>query len=245
MFTKIKHLATIALTTFLVACGGGGGSAPAVTTFNLKQSFEGYIGAAHSYTEVDTGSVSGLNVSGSGTKTETILTTATFENSSALAVTEVRNGTTIIGTQSSTTSSELKYFYNSNKLLVGFTQRDLPGTALNDYGLVQGNAVVLPTAAKVGDTGNLWTMAIYANETKSSVVGTETATWSLSSSTNGNAATFQITYTTANPGNTISSVEAVQYSIDSSGTMTLNKKNNTVTSSGTALANITTTYSGK
>ncbi len=232
----------------LVACGGGGGtesSVPKEPTFDLQSIFGNYVSAPHNYSVVTSGTSSGLTVSGSGARSMTAATAATFENSTAQSVTETRTGTINVAGQTQNIASEIKDYYNLSKQRVGYTQRDPASSVLSNYGVVQGAPMGFPVTAKIGDSGNLWRMNIYSDATKKTLSAVQTATWTLKSGVGSSVAALEINEILTAPNNPASMTAVTQYSIDSGNGMTLMKVQTEVKNGATSLSSITDVFTRK
>lgn len=247
---SIKYTLAAVSLALLAACGGGGGGSGEVSEvkenlFDLKSIHESYLSTPHNYNEIDSGTVSGITYSGSGTRTITPLTSSTFENSSALVVTETRSGTLNFAGQISDTSSEIKNYYNLSKQQIGYTQKDIGSATLNNYGVVKTVPTSYPSSAKIGDSGNLWTMDFYTDATKKQIILTQRAAWQLKQGIGSSVAILEITTTMTAPNNTTTIKNVEQYSIDSQKRMLLAKETNEITNGDNVIASTTTTFTGQ
>jgi len=213
--------------------------------FPLRSIFESYLSSPHNYAEINSGTISGFTSSGSGVRSLSSVEPITFENSPALAVTELRAGGNNVAGQTSQTSSEIKFIYNIAKQRIGYTQRDAASSTLSNYGVIQNEPVSFPTSAKIGDTGNLWTMSIYPDTTKKKVGVVQIATWSLKAGVGSTAAILEIVETSTAPNNTASYITVIQYSIDSTNNIALAREQMDIKNGTTAIGSITYNFTVK
>ena len=247
MITTIVRALTAAATVVgLVGCGGGGGTnITPEKTYALQSMFESYLGTQHNYTETTSGSLSDLTISASGVRSMSAVVTTTFENSPALAVTEMRTGITTISGQSENYSSEIKTIYNLSKQRIGRTQKDAPSTTLSNYGVIQNVPVGFPMSAKVGDAGNLWTINIYADATKKTLSGVQVATWTLKAGVGSAVAILEIFETITVPNNPSLAITSTQYAIDSSNSLAMIKEQIEIKNGTTVAGSFTSHFTGK
>jgi hypothetical protein len=243
MKAAIKYAVAASALAFITACVGGSGSATVqVPTFALQTIYEKYLGASYSYSEVSSGTISSVTAAGYyGVRSTVAIASATFENSASLVVTETRTGTNNTGGKVSHTASELKYYYNLSKQRIGFTQRDVGASTFNNYGVIQGAATGFPASAKIGDSGNLYTMKIYSDATKTTLGATQNVAWALKAGQGSAAATLEILEVTTASGNPVTITQTAQYSIDQSNRMALIKELTDVKNGNASIASITNT----
>ena len=99
MSRSIRYVLAVGLVSLFTACGGGGGGdsvAPPVATtdtYQLKTAWVNYFNDSSTLNFTVSGVVSGVNISGSGTVTQSVSSSATFENVAGFKKTEVTTGT--------------------------------------------------------------------------------------------------------------------------------------------------------
>lgn len=209
---KIKTTLAVALSAVLLsACGGGSDSAPstapaAATTFPLDTA----------YTQVSTTGISlnGTAVDGVDTWTMALSVTPaadqTFEGATAKksvqSITIKKNGATVV-------SSGGESFFTINPF-------NVKGLKLNDgsYGVQTVAGGALSNVAKVGDSGPLGTVTVYSNSSKSSVLFTQEATWTLEADTATTAFGCSNTTAKSTAGAVIATTSGC-YKIDTNGTV--------------------------
>lgn len=160
----------IVSSVLFVACGGGGEGTPissapiaSVDTFQFKTAFVNYVSDSRSLPFTITGTTSGVSVTGSGTVTQSTLTSSTFEGLPVLqkvtAITGslIGNGVTV---PLATTSTS---FIDSNYVMKGISS--------SEYMVVTSGGVI-PTTAKVNDTGNWYSASRYTTSAKTTLLGT-------------------------------------------------------------------------
>lgn len=158
------------------ACGGGGGgttAAPApvasTSTFNLLAASKSQVSTPNSSNFSVGGTLSGFAVTGSGTETNGAVTAGTFEGVSALQQTTTVTGTaTGNGTSFPLASSSISWT-DSNYIPLG-------ESGGSEYIVIKGTPTI-PTAARVNDTGGIYTANRYTSSTKTSLIGTLVVTY--------------------------------------------------------------------
>jgi hypothetical protein len=163
-------------TLFLTACGGGGvggsssGPATSTETFQLRAGWVNYITDTRSLPFKVTGSVSGTAVSGNGTRTQGSLSSAVFESQNELKKTDVVTGSISVGGQIFPLGITTTTYVDSN-----YTPLGSSGAEYAVYS--SGNAI--PLTAKVNDTGIWYQSDRYTSPSKTSRLGTATASYVL------------------------------------------------------------------
>ncbi len=215
----MKHflsIITIGCTVLLGACGGGGGGTPALTepaaaalSFPLKTAFS---------STVANGATRQLTVSGTCSGTANLTRAAavggaTFEGisgrlSAASTLTISLNNCT----PASIASTQTRY-YDSNYTPVG------TNTVGGEYGVFL-TAPTIPTTAKVGDTGTIGTMTLYANSTKTVLTGQSVSSYVVEADTSTTAIVNFISKV-YNASNVLTATEQDRYRVSSTGTPTL------------------------
>lgn len=170
-------------TTFIAACGGGGGDAGApvsplpvvsANTFQVKTAYISYFNDTSSHPFTVSGTTAGFAVTGSGTVTQSPVTSGLFEGATVLQKTStvtgsfVANGVTIPLTATDTA------YVDANYMAKGWTGEE--------YVMVT-SAALVPDTAKVNDTG-LWHISNrYADSTKTTLLGTSQVSFALAPDT--------------------------------------------------------------
>jgi hypothetical protein len=233
-----KYFYVISIPFFVAACGGGGGgsTAPASTapvastdTFQLQKAYVNYVTDSSSRSFSISGISSGKSLSGTGRVTSGSLASATFEGQSVLAKTQVVTGTRIEAGTSTPLSSSATTYVDSAYKLVGRTD--------TEYMLVTSFSM-LSDLSKVNATGSYYSAIRYTNSTKSSVIGTRTATYALEPDTASTALLKFILVDKDSNGNS-TSTGTVSFRVTPSGALTPISETSTSTSSGET---ITITY---
>lgn len=184
MFAK-PSLFVLSISAVLTACGGGGGggadSGPeeaSTMTFNVKSAYINELISSSKNNFGVSGKINGFDVTGTGSITSGGLSQDVFENKSALAQTSVISMTLMGNGQTIPVNTSTTAYYDSNYNYLG---------SLTDEYTVATSITNLPTAAKINDTGVVYTANIYPTRAKSYVSGTETTVYSLGSDTNTTA----------------------------------------------------------
>lgn len=161
----------------LTACGGGGGNTPAPVasdaSFNLQSAQR---------SEFVTSSVRNFSVSGTsngfavtGTETAGGVTAGTFEGTAALQRTITVSGSVVVNGITQPLASSTTDWTDTNYVPRG-------SASTSEYTVIQGTPAI-PTAARVGDLGTLFTATRYADNTRTGLIGTMRTTYSLAADT--------------------------------------------------------------
>jgi hypothetical protein len=201
----IQSFQTFLLLMSLAACGGGGSASegtttlvPSVATFSIDAAYKKNITTSKNLTWSLSGIVNGLAVSGSGTLNETYVSGTTFNGLVAQLRTSAFNGTLSGQGQSAPYTQTERTYYDSLIRFIGSS-----GSA----GVTYANTILgtLPTAAKIGDQGNLSTTTSYSNAAKTTVLGSSNVGWVLSA----DSATSALLKLTSS-GNGVTTVETLR-----------------------------------
>lgn len=211
-------LATI-MTILMAACGGGGGSSDgpvaSTATFQTRTALSNSTQDTQSHPFQVSGTISGINVAGSGIVTESPMTPVTFEGQSALQkFTTITMEITGNGQTRPLSSSDASYF-DADYEPLGY------GTN-GDYTVVSN--VTIPDTARINDTGTLYTANIYLDSSKTTLLGTETASYLLAPDTSSTALLKVTKVERDTSGNTVSTSTAT-YRITPAGDITLISEN--------------------
>ncbi len=185
----MKHLITASIVGFsfalLVGCGGGGDSGsgslggpeivPAVSssTFSVDAAYKNNLSASRNLSWKLVGTVQTIAVTGTGTWVESGLSATTFNGQPAQLRTIKTNGTLITLGQSTPLVINQNVYYDS-----GFRNVGSSGTAGSNYQTMTFS--VLPTTAKIGDSGLLAIIKSYSDVAKLNKISTGTTSWVLS-----------------------------------------------------------------
>lgn len=205
-------MSTLAL---LAACGGGGGggsSAPVTSTetFQLRTAYVSYLTDTRSMPFSVTGTVSGVNVSGSGTTTQGSMSATTFEGQSAQVKTTTATGTLIANGQSIPLASSSTTYVDSNYNPLGFNG--------SEYEVVT-SSTPIPTTARVNDTAVWYSATRYTSSSKITRTGTTTATFVLEPDT-ASTALLKIIQVERNTSNTVTSTNTITFRMTPAGSLT-------------------------
>ena len=168
--------------------GGGGGAAPNTNTsvFQLDAAYINSIKYASTTPYTMTANVTtGEAVYGSGTiiKDAANKVSYVFEGIPVLQQIITDSGTTTVNGVTSSYSEKSSTYYKLNYLPVGYDS--------GEYVVVT-NASGLPSNATVNAKGNIYTAHRYADSTKATPLGTESATYSLVDDNTGSTALLKI-----------------------------------------------------
>ena len=201
---KIKSLIAIVGLSLLSACGGGGdgggggGGTPApvasTSAFNLQAAYKSDNATSSSYRLSITGMQGTSPVSGNATAETGAVTSGTFEGQPALQQRTIIFGSITFNNQTVPISGSKISWMDTNYMPRGQSGKE--------YIVVDGTAT-LPTAAKVNDTGAVFTAKRYTTSDKTTLLGTETMTYLMEADTATTALVTLITVVKNNAGNTI------------------------------------------
>jgi hypothetical protein len=179
---KRRFAATcMASVLFLSGCGGGGGGGdaappqPEPLTYPGAQAFANFVTNALSCPYVVSGSLSGMALTGAGMRTFGAAGSANFEGQTALSKLVTDVGQLAVDGVSGPYFDELTLFLTTNYQMLGIDEAGLH--------IVATSAAAPPPSVKVGDTGPLATMTVYADATKAVVLGRIEATYVIEADT--------------------------------------------------------------
>jgi len=178
MINKFKLLTATALFSLLSACGGGGGvSGPVASSesFSLVKLWANMLTTPSTNKVTITGTTKDGAVTGSGTSTLSGLSAGTFESMPAQKQTQTMAISLVINGQTIPVNDKIDTWVDSNN-----TPK---GESGGDYYVVVTALGNLPTAARINDTGNLFTANLYADSTKAVLRGTRTVSYLLEADT--------------------------------------------------------------
>lgn len=232
MLKKLKYAVAVAALSLLAACGGGGGgSSEPVTsteTFQVRTAWTNYITNTATYTGTISGTYASYPVTGSMVVTQGGLGAGTFEGQSALSKSTTATGNIVINGTNVPSAVTATMFFDSNYVPLGNT-----GGA--DYEVVTGT-VTIPTTARVGDTGNFYSINRYSSSSKTLLRGTTQVSYVLEPDT-ATTAIFKMIKVEKDTTNTTTSNSTISFQITPSGGIT--RKQETLAETGVA---ITVTY---
>jgi outer membrane protein assembly factor BamB len=220
--------AAVAAVALLASCGlgkGGGTTAlsspdtttpssdPVISTavFPIDAAVANLLNSPFRATISISGKINGFSVSGTGTDTWNPVGKWTFENLPALDVVNVTDVTFTVNGSTETTRSATQQYYNTNYLPVG--QVDDDGT----YYVASFSG--WPAAAKVGDTGSLGAVTIYADSTKASVTGHQQLSYAIEADAI-DTAIFNLITVVTDAANAVVETQQDRYRITPAGTIT-------------------------
>ncbi len=206
-------VATVALLGCSGSGGSGGGSEPPVVNtavYDLRQAnstFEQARAGARSFT------TSG-RCTGSETHTYSALVPGSFQGVAGYSRTVEHNGTSTCP-QAASTGTALE-FLDSQHVLIGYTST-APSDAL---ARPAGGTSAFPSAARVGDSGSLGTLATYADLAATQPSGREDTTWALTAQT-ADTALLTVTTRHLDTGGTLIHTTTARYRISADHRATL------------------------
>ena len=212
-FTQIWVWIAVSTSALLAACGGGGGSSTPVTsteTFQLRTAYVSYLTDTRSLPFSVTGTISGVNVSGTGTVTQGGIAAATFEGQSAQVKTTTVTGTLAANGQSVPLASTSTAYVDANYSPLGFNG--------SEYEVVTSSAPI-PITARVNDTAVWYSATRYIGSSKATRTGTTTATFVLEPDT-ASTALLKIIEVERNTSNTVTSTSTTTFRITPAGNLT-------------------------
>lgn len=163
----------------LTACGGGGGNTPAPVasdaSFNLQSAQRSEFVTPSVRNFSVSGTSNGFAVTGSGTETAGSVTAGTFEGTAALQRTITVSGSVVVNGITLPLAASTTDWTDTNYVPRG-------SASTSEYTVIQGTPAI-PTAARVGDLGTLFTATRYADSTRTGLIGTMRTTYSLAADT--------------------------------------------------------------
>ena len=175
---KIKILSATLL-ILLQACGGGGSDSPntpaPAATYDLNGMQATLVTSSQSFTVSATNGADAYQMFLSTLPAPDAIFEGSIRKRATQSITLRKNGATAAAT------TFAGYYGVTNFQLVGAQY------AGGEYLLATTPSTALPTAAKVGANGSLGTQTLYADSTKTTVLATQQATWTLEASTSGSA----------------------------------------------------------
>ena len=229
----IRFFLAAAMVVGLIGCGGGGGGGSGATapvassqTFNLQAAYKSNYTASASYKFNITGTYVAYPVSGSGTAVIGAVTSGTFEGQPALQQT-----TSILG--SFTANNQTIPLATSSISWVDTNYMPRGTSGGSEYIVVDGTATI-PTAAKINDTGTIFTAKRYTTSAKTSLLGTRTVTYVMEADTGSTALVTLISVDKNNAGAT-TSTSTDQYRVTTANTFTKIKETGVDNTNGLSL----------
>ena len=209
-----KFLCFVALVT-LAGCGGGGGGTTlpvaSTSTFNLQSAYKSYYATSASYKFNITGTYSANAISGSGSAVVGSVSSGTFEGQSALQQTTTVTGSFTANNQTIPLAASSISWVDTN-----YMPRGTSGGS--EYIVVDGSASI-PTAAKINDTGSVFTAKRYTTSAKTTLLGTRTVTYVVEADS-GTTALVTLIDVDKNNAGTTTSTSTSQYRITTANTFT-------------------------
>lgn len=211
---SLKLFLAITVLLGLSACGGGGGGAStpvaSTDTFQLRAAYVNYLTDTRSAPFTVSGTVEGINVTGSGTTTQGGLTNTTFERLPALQKVSVVTATLSANGQSLPLSATTTTYVDSNYNPLGSDGAD--------YEVVSGS-VTIPTTAKVNDAGVWYSSTLYSSSAKTSRSGTATVSFVMEPDT-ASTALLKILRIEKDPSGITTSSSSISFRMTPSGSLT-------------------------
>ena len=165
----------------LVACGGGGGGpAPApvasTSTFQLKQAYANDFNDTLPYSYTITGVISGANIAGNGSTTQSAVANTTFEGVTALQKSRTSSGSVVASGPGGTVNIPLAPSTETLFLSPAF---NLLGYTSTGAYTVAAAPVTIPVTALVGNSGIIGNFNTFTSSAKLGVPATNLISWSL------------------------------------------------------------------
>lgn len=199
MRIQLRNILAVTLITLVTACGGGGGGdggAPVASTetFQLRAAYINRFTQPISTTGHYSGTLNGVQITGSATAVSGAPTSTTFEGVAALQKVGTvtgsisGNGVNVPVSATATTYTDLTYY-------------PLGSYGNGEYTVVTG-AVNIPVTAKVYDTGIAYIENRYTSSSKVSFLGTTETTFALFADTSSTVL-LKLTETKKNSGGAV------------------------------------------
>ncbi len=235
----MKHLSVLLSSVLLVACGGGGGGGPvaSTSTFQLKQAYTNDFNNTAPYNFSVSGviTVNGISgsLSGSGSVTQSPVSSTTFEGVPAQQKSKTVAGTITVTAGGIPASSALPTTIGTTFLSPGF---DLVGfTSVGAYS-VAAAPVTTPVTGRVGNSGTIGTFNTYASIARGLLLSTTVFTWTLSADT-ADTALFTLTQTVRNSSNAVLATQDEVFRVTPAGGATRISASSVVSGLGTLTFN--------
>jgi hypothetical protein len=193
----------------LAACGGGGGGgtpAPVVSvqTFDLKAAYVALFTTPSSNQFTISGTIEGVAVTGSGTATSGSVTSGTFEGLASLQRSQTISGRLTGGGETIPLTVTSTDWTDNN-----YAPR---GSTGDEYEVVSGTPVI-PTTARVNDTGMLFTAITYPDSRKQFRTGTADVSYVVEPDT-ATTALVKLVRTYRDTGSNITDISTASFRID-------------------------------
>ena len=215
MFKQVQRFLCFVTFVFLAGCGGGGGgtSVPvaSTSTFNLQAAYKSYYATSASYKFNITGTYGANPISGSGSAVVGTVSSGTFEGQSALQQTTTVTGSFIANNQTIPLAASSISWVDTN-----YMPRGTSGGS--EYIVVDASASI-PIAAKINDTGSVFTAKRYTTSAKTTLLGTRTVTYVVEADS-GTTALVTLIDVDKNNAGTMTSTATSQYRITTANTFT-------------------------
>jgi len=217
MINKFKLLTATAVLSLLSACGGGGGgvSGPVASaeSFSLTKMWANMLTTPSTNNVTIQGTLnSGVDpVTGTGTISFSNLSAGTFEGKPAQKQTQTNAVSLVNKGQTIPINDKIDSWVDSN-----YTPNGESG--YEDYIVVTALGT-LPSAARINDTGNLYTANRYASSTKAVLRGTRTASYVVEADT-ASTALVSLILEDKNTSNVTTSKSTLQLRITPTGAFT-------------------------
>ncbi len=227
----------------LAACSGGGGGGGGVSssgaattvppvastdTFPINTAIANLVVGGFQATVTISGNENGLSVSGMGTyawnPAWTPFSGTTFENAPAIDVANAVNLTLVVNGASTNISSITDQYFSANYLALG--QAD---AYKNTYYVVT-SFTGWPLAAKVGDSGPLGSVTVYADSTKATVTGHQQLSYTIEPDT-ADTAIFNLTTVESDTTGAVVLNQQDRYRVTTTGAVTFISSGGVVTDS--------------
>ena len=218
MMKSLKTLFLICASVLLVACGGGGGGGTPISSgpvtsvdiFQTKTAYVNYVNDSRSLPFTIAGTTSGVSVTGSGTVTQSTLTSSTFEGLPVLKKVTTITGTVTGNGVSVPLATTATSYVDSNYTL--------KGSSGSEY-LVVTNGGAIPATAKVNDTGILYSANRYTGSAKTTLLGTTNVTYVLQPET-ASAALLKLIQVDKNTAGSVTMTSTLNFRITPAGGLT-------------------------
>jgi hypothetical protein len=202
-----RCLALAALLVILSGCGGGSDSNASSGSLPLQAGYGALIREGEFPDFVVSGDCSGTASIWSAASVPT-----SFEGTSANAIAESATYSFTNCTPGSTASTGMNYYDSSNRLLGGTT------SSSTTYAFVPLPTAVLPSLVRVGDSGDLDTVQLFSDSTKTATVGRADRSYVVERDVSESAIVNFISRRYDNFGLLLVTTQS-RYRIDSSGAM--------------------------
>lgn len=223
MSRSIRYVLAVGVVSLFTACGGGGGGdsvAPPVATidtYQLKTAWVNYFNDSSTLNFTVSGVVSGVTITGSGKVTQSVPSSATFENVAGLKKTVVTSGSVTGTLNGAVVTMPLE---GTSTIYMDASYLPLGEETGNAYWVVAG-PVTIPLTVKIGDAGWLYKETAYSSSAKTTPLATIDVSYAVNPDTVvGPDALLKLVGVEKNTSGAVASVSTITFRMTAAGGIT-------------------------